>query len=191
MSGIEVSRRIRIFLANLALAIGWTLKSACKPCAQTLFTTARWLVPEAQRFLVQGSGALNRNQLSFEWLRSRIQLRVVAHLLVALAFWGALNFVLKTTTNHTQPLLDNPALQEASQASPGGNVVSVRKSSQTQDPAWETGSISEAQPAPVQLPHKKPARVSKVANGKGAKAIPAAQKRTAPEKKRVLPKPTP
>ena len=79
-----------------------------------LFNMARWLVPEAQRFFVQRLGAHDRNQLSFDWLRSLIQPRVVAGLLVALAFWGALNFALRTTTNDSQLLLDNFAFQQGS-----------------------------------------------------------------------------
>ena len=94
-----------------------------------LFNMARWLVPEAQRFFVQRLGAHDRNQLSFDWLRSLIQPRVVAGLLVALAFWGALNFALRTTTNDSQLLLDNFAFQQGSEASPKGNVISVSKSS--------------------------------------------------------------
>jgi hypothetical protein len=57
ISEFEVSRRrLRIFLANRLIALGWALKGSCKPCAHRLFTTGRWLVPEAQRFLVYGSG---------------------------------------------------------------------------------------------------------------------------------------
>ena len=103
MSGIEVSRRLRIFLANRAIALGWALKGACKPCAHGLFTTARWLVPEAQRFFLQRLSAQNRNQLLFEWLLSRMQPRIVAGLLVVLAFWGALNFALRTTATDNCP----------------------------------------------------------------------------------------
>ena len=102
MSGVEVSRRLRIFLANLAIASGWALKGACKPCAHGLFTTARWLVPEAQRFFVQRLSAPNRSQMSFEWLRSRMQLRILAGLMVVLAFWGALNFA-DQRKGHTGP----------------------------------------------------------------------------------------
>ena len=54
--GQRARREFRLFLANLAIALGWALKHSCKGCAHRLFTTARWLVPEAQRFLVYGSG---------------------------------------------------------------------------------------------------------------------------------------
>ena len=44
----QLRRRYRIFLANLAVALGWALKRSCKGCAHRLFATARWLVPEAE-----------------------------------------------------------------------------------------------------------------------------------------------
>ena len=44
---IDVSRRVRWFLANGLIALGWGL------CAHRLFTSARWLVPEARRFYIQ------------------------------------------------------------------------------------------------------------------------------------------
>ena len=191
MSGVEVSRRHRIFLANLAIALGWALKGACKPCAHGLFTTARWLVPEAQRFFVQRLSAPDRSPMSFEWLRSRMQPRIVAGLLVVLAFWGALNFALRTSAKDTQALVDGSASQQEPPGSPESNIITVSKSSPTQGSVFETGSISAAQTAPVPLPDRKPARGSKVANGKGAAAIPATQKRTASAKNRLLPKPTP
>jgi hypothetical protein len=53
ISDIEASRqRLRIFLANRAIALRWAVKGFCKPCAHWLFTIARWLVPEVQRFLL-------------------------------------------------------------------------------------------------------------------------------------------
>ena len=188
MSEIEASRRLRIFLANRVLALGWALKGACKPCAHRLFATARWLVPEAQRFLLQRISAKNRNQLLFEWLLSRIHPRIVAGLLIGLAFWGALNFALRTTATETAPLVDSSAYPQKSQASPEGNIVSISKSSPTQDSALETGSISAAQIAPVPLPVRKPARISKVATGKGGKANLTNQKRMA-QRDTALPKP--
>jgi hypothetical protein len=45
-------RRIRIFIANRLVDLGWIMKGACEPCAQRLLAGARWLVPEAQRYLV-------------------------------------------------------------------------------------------------------------------------------------------
>ncbi len=68
--GERARRQFRIFLANLAIALGWALKHSCKGCAHRLFTTARWLVPEAQRFLVCGSGLDNRHRR----MRTRLSL---------------------------------------------------------------------------------------------------------------------
>ena len=64
MSEIVVSGGFRIFLANRLIALGWALKG-CKPCAHGLFSTARWLVPEARRFLVRRTGPHTRNRLLF------------------------------------------------------------------------------------------------------------------------------
>ena len=177
MSEIEASRRLRIFLANRVLALGWALKGACKPCAHRLFATARWLVPEAQRFLLQRISAKNRNQLLFEWLLSRIHPRIVAGLLIVLAFWGALNFALRTTATETAPR--SSAYPQESQPSPEGNIVSISKSSPTQDSALETGSISAAQIAPVPLPVRKPARISKVGAARDAQQLSGAVNRIA------------
>ena len=42
ISDIEVSsRRLRVFLANRAIALGWALKGSCKACANRLFAIAR------------------------------------------------------------------------------------------------------------------------------------------------------
>ena len=56
----EVSRWIRIFLANRAIALGWASKARGSR-AHRLFTTARLLVPEAKRFLLHHTGSQNRN----------------------------------------------------------------------------------------------------------------------------------
>ena len=64
MSEIVVSGGFRIFLANQLIALGWALKG-CKPCEHRLFSTARWLVPEARRFLVQRTGPHTRNRRLF------------------------------------------------------------------------------------------------------------------------------
>jgi hypothetical protein len=108
------------------------------------------------------------NRLLFEWLLSRTQPRIVAGLLVALAFWGVLNFALGTTATDRQPLIDSEFRQE-SQISSEGNVVSVSKFSPTQDSILETGSISAVNIAPVPLPLRNPAKVSNVADGKFAR----------------------
>src|SRR5262249_61632610 len=91
MSEIEVSKRLRIFLANRLIALGWALKGACKPCVQRLFITARWLVPEAERFLVQRTGSYDRNRRIIEWLFSSIQPRVVGGFLLVVALGGLLD----------------------------------------------------------------------------------------------------
>jgi hypothetical protein len=134
-----------MFLANRAFALGWSLKGSCKPCARRLFTTAKWLVPEAQRFLVHRSGLHNRNRRIFEFavgrLLSRIQPRVVGGFLIVLAFVGSLDLAMRTT------------------------ATPVSKSSEpTQGFVLETGSLSGAQIAPVPLPLRKPERVYKVPN---------------------------
>lgn len=167
MSDTEASKRTRIVLANFALSLGWALKGACKPCAHRLFITARWLVPEAQRFLLQRFSTQDRNQLSLRWLLALMQPRIVAGFVIALAFWGALNFTLRTTADDTQPLVANGAFQQAPQGS--SKDVSVSKSLPSQDSVSDTGSISAAQIATVPLPIRKPTRVAK-AKGKASKA---------------------
>jgi hypothetical protein len=172
ISDIEVSRRrLRLFLANRAIALGWSLKGSCKPCARLLFTTAKWLVPEAQRFLVHRSGSHNRNRRIFEFavhlsrLLSRIQPRVVGGFLIVLAFVGSLDLAMRST------------------------ATPVSKSSEPmQGFVLETGSLSGAQIAPVPLPLRKPERVYKVPNEKKAKANPTTQKRMAQQEK-ARPKP--
>ena len=52
--GQRARRQFRLFLANLAIALGWALKHSCKGCAPRLFTTVAR--SGAQRFLVYGSG---------------------------------------------------------------------------------------------------------------------------------------
>src|SRR5262245_24851223 len=111
MSEIEGSRRLRIFLANGLIALAWSLKAACMPCAHRLFTTARWLVPEAQRFLIQRLGSHSRNRRSFEWLLSRIQPRVVGGFLIVLAFVGLLDLAMRTPATDTRPLVENSAFR--------------------------------------------------------------------------------
>jgi hypothetical protein len=190
VSDIEVSRRrLRIFLANRAIALGWALKGSCKPCAHRLFTTARWLVPEAQRFLVHCTGSHNRTRRIFEWLLSRIQPRVVGGFLIVLAFVGLLDLAMRTTAMDTQPLVENSAFRHEPQIPSESKIVSVRKSSELmQGFVLETASLSGAQIAPVPLPLRKPERVYKVPNGKGAKANLATQKRMA-QQKGARPKP--
>jgi hypothetical protein len=191
ISDIEVSRRrLRIFLANRAIALGWTLKGACKPCAHRLFTTARWLVPEAQRFLVSRTGSHNRNRRIFEFavhlgrLLSRIQPRIVGGFLIVLAFVGSLDLAMRTTATETQPLVQNSVSRHEPQIPSESKIVSVSKSSEPMlGFVSETGSLLGTQIAPVPLPLRKPERFYKVPNGKGAKANPATQKRVAQQKR--------
>jgi len=191
VSDIEVSRRrLRIFLANRAIALGWALKGSCKPCAHWLFTTARWLVPEAQRFLVQRTGSHNRNRRIFDWLLTRIQPRVVGGFLIMLAFVGSLDLAMRTTATDTQPLVENSAFRHEPQIPSESKIVSMSKSSEPmQGFVLETASLSGAQIAPVPLPLRKPEGVYKVPNGKGAKANLATQKRMV-QQKGARPKPT-
>ena len=189
-SDIDVSRRqLRIFLANRAIAVGWALKVFCKPCAHRLFTIARWLVPEVQRFLLQRTGSHNRNRRIVDFavdlgaLLSRKQpLGVVGGLVIVLVLLGSLDLALRASTTDTQPLVENSAFQHEPQVRSGSRVLSVSKSSEPmQGFVSETGSISGAQIAPVPLPLRKPERVFKVLNGKGGN--PAAQKRMAQQKR--------
>jgi hypothetical protein len=165
-SDIEVSRRrLRIFLANRAIALGWALKGSCKPCTHLLFTTARWLVPEAQRFLVHRTGSQHRHRRIFEFaadldsLLSRIQPHVVVGFLIALAFVGLLDLAMRTTAIGTQPVVENSAFGHHPQI-----------------PSETT----------VPLPMRKPEKAYKVPNGKGANAV--TQKRMA-QQKSARPKP--
>jgi hypothetical protein len=46
-------RRVRTFVANRLVALGWALKGSCESCAHRLVAVARWLVPDAQRYLAR------------------------------------------------------------------------------------------------------------------------------------------
>ena len=165
ISDIEVSRRLRLFLANRLIALGWALKGSCKPCAHRLFTTARWLVPEAQRFLVHRTGSYNRNRRIFEFAVNLGALQphtAVGGFLIVLAFVGSLDLAMRTTAIDTQPLVENSAFRHEPQIPSESKIVSVSKSSEpTQESVLETASLSGAQIAPVPLPLRKPERVYK------------------------------
>jgi hypothetical protein len=181
ISEIEVTRRVRFLLANRLIAFGWALKGSCKPCAHWLFTSARWLVPEAQRFLVQCRVSHNRNRRIREFavapytLLRGIQPRVVAGFLIVLAFLGSLDLALRTTATVPQPLRHEPQI-------PSESVVSESPEAM-QEFVTETASLPKAQIAPVPLPMKKPEVVYKVPSGKGAKSNSASQKRMAQQKR--------
>jgi len=53
----RIGHRFRILLASQAIALAWELKGSCKRCAHSLFATAKWLAPEAERFLVLRTGS--------------------------------------------------------------------------------------------------------------------------------------
>jgi hypothetical protein len=102
---VEISaREFRIFLANWAIALGWLLRSSCKSCAHRLFGGARWLVPEAKRFLIRrtGSHAQHRRPLNFApdlvALLHRVPaLRLTAGLLIVLLLLGSLDLAIRAT----------------------------------------------------------------------------------------------
>jgi hypothetical protein len=150
--GIEVSRCLWLFLANRLIALGCGLKGSCKPCAHRLFTTARWLVPEAQRFLIQRTVSHNRNRRTFEvavalrTLLRGIPPRVVAGLLIVLAFLGALDLTTRTRAIDTQPLVENSSIPHEAKIPSESKIVSVSKSPEPmQEFISETASLPRAQ----------------------------------------------
>jgi len=190
MSEIEVSRRLRIFLANRLIALGWALKDCCKPCAQRLFTNARRLVPEAQRFLVQRTASGNHNRRIFELAvplctRLRIQPRVVAGCLIVLVLLGSLDLAMGTTTRDAQPIVENSAVRDEPQIQPERMVSSVSKSpAPMQESVSETASLPRAQIAPVSLPDRRPERVHKIRSGPGTQKRMTQQKGARPNRMR-------
>jgi hypothetical protein len=113
----------------------------------------------------------------------------VGSFLIVLAFVGSLDLVMRATATDTKPLVENSAFRHEPQIPSESKIVSVNKSSEPmQGFVLETASLPGAQIAPVPLPLRKPERVYKVPNGKGAKANRATQKRMA-QQKRTLPKP--
>jgi hypothetical protein len=137
---IEVSgRRFRIFLANRAIDLGWALKGSCKACAHRLFATARWLVPEAERFLVFRTASHDHHRRIFKFavLNHIAPLRVVAGALIVLALLGSLDLITRATAIATQPLIGDSAFQLESRI----------------EPAPAAGMQSEAIPLPTRKPH--------------------------------------
>jgi hypothetical protein len=186
---IEVStRRLRIFLANLAIALGWALKGSCKACAYRLFATARWLVPEAERFLVLRAASHNHYRRIFKFavdldtLLTHIQpLRVAAGALVVLVLLGSLDLVTRATAITTQLLVGDSAFQLESQLVSG---VSVSKLS---EPTREPAPVSKMQSEAIPLPTRKPQGAYRVSNETGA--IPVTQKKVArPKSARYKPR---
>jgi hypothetical protein len=107
--------------------------------------------------------------------------------LIVVVFLVSLDLAMRTTATGTQPLVEDSTFQRESRTPSDSKVLSISKLSEPVQ-VLETGSLSKAQIAPVPLPLRKPERVYKVPNGKGAKANPASQKRVA-QQKRAKPKP--
>ena len=152
-------RQLRLFLANQAIALGWALRRSCKACAHRLFACARWLVPQAQRFLLHRTGSHNqyRRLLKFAPDLSSLPiqpLKVAAGLLIVLVLLGSLDLVTRAT---------------------------VRKSPEVaQGLILEPVPVSGTQHEAVPLPTRKPQVAHKIPKNKGAKA--ATQKRIAQRK---------
>jgi hypothetical protein len=185
---LQVRRQLRVFLANRAIALGWVLKDLCKPFAHRLFTAARWLAPEARRFLVHRTGWRHSHRRIFEFTTDYShlsRLRLVVSFLIVLAFVVLLDFAMRSTATDTQPVLEASAIGFESQIPSQRAALSVSKSPM-QGFVSETGSLPRAQIAPVPLPMKKPKLVYKDPNGK--KANPVTQKRMA-QQKSARPKP--
>ena len=150
---IEISgSRFRIFLANRAIALGWALRGSCKPCAQRLFASARWLVPEAKRFLVHHKGSDSHHRGIFKFtadlgtlLPHMQSFRLAAGFLIVLLLLGSLELATRATAIATQPLVGEFAFPVSMQVEP------------------------------VALPIRKPRAAHTVPNGKGSSA--AIQKR--------------
>jgi hypothetical protein len=112
----------------------------------------------------------------------------MAGFLIVVVLVGSLDLAMRATATGTQPLVENSAFQHEPQIPSESKIVSVSKPSEPmQGFVLETGSLSGAQIAPVPLPLRKPERVYKVPNGKGAKANPATQKRMAQQKRALKP----
>ena len=153
--------QLRIFLANQAIALGWVLRGSCKACSHRLFACARWLVPEAQLFLVHRAGSHNqyRRVLKFapdlsSLLHGIPSLRVAAGLLVVLVLLGSLDLVTRATVRKSPELAQ-------------GTIF---------DPVPVSGTQLEAVP----LPTRKPAVAYKISKKKAANV--ATQKRMAQRK---------
>jgi hypothetical protein len=159
--GGPVQRRFRIFLANLAVALGWALKGSCKAGAYRLVATARWLVPEAERFLVLRTASHNYHRHIFKFavdldtLFCHMQpFRVAAGGLIVLVLLGSLDLVTRATAITTQPKFS--------------------------EPTQESGPVSGMQSEVILLPTRKPQRAYSVSDETGA--LPVTQKRVAQRK---------
>jgi len=166
----QLRRRFRILLANLAVAVGWALKRSCKGCAHRLFATARWLVPEAERFLLLHLPSQPSPHIHFMGdlgvLLSPIQaLRIAAGFIIVLVLLASIDLVTRAIATSTQPLVGDPPLQLESKIA-SENQGSVRTTS-------EPVRVSAAQSS-VPLPTRKPqaATRKRMAQQKSARPKP-------------------
>jgi hypothetical protein len=108
-------RRLRIFLANRAIALGWALKGSCKAGAYRLVATARWLAPEAEGFLLLRTSSHNQNRrilLAAHLGTLHVQpLRVAAGGLIVLVLLGSLDLAKRATAITSQPKLSESTRQ--------------------------------------------------------------------------------
>lgn len=157
---IEISgSRFRIFLANRAIALGWALRSSCKPCAQRLLASARWFVPEAKRLLVHHKGSDSHHRGIFKFaadlgtlLPHMQSFRLAAGFLIVLLLLGSLELATRATAIGTHPLVGESAFPVSMQVEP------------------------------VPLPTRKPQAANKVPNGKGSNEAIQKRKKIAQQK---------
>jgi hypothetical protein len=160
----QFRRRFRIFLANLAVALGWAFKRSCKGCAHRLFATARWLIPEAERFLVlRPPPSHNHHRRIFNFmgdlgvLLSHIRaLRIAAGFIIVLVLLASLDLVTRATATSTQPPLGDSAFHASEK---DGSVTNFSKPKPK--PVRVSAGQSEAVPLPTRNPqatHKRMAQ---------------------------------
>jgi hypothetical protein len=173
----QLRRRFRILLANLAVALGWALKRPCKGCAHRLFATARWLVPEAERFLVLRPASHDHHRRIFNFmadlggLLSHVQaLRISAGFLIVLVLLVSLELGTRATATSTQPVVGDSAFQLKSQIASEnqGSVRNVLKP--TPKPVRVSARQSEAVPLPTRKPQA--ATQKRMAQQKSARPKP-------------------
>src|SRR5262249_35853973 len=141
------------------------------------------------RFLIQRTVSHNRNRRRLEFavalrtLLSSIPSRLVAGLLIVLAFLGFLDLATRTRAIDTQPLEENSSIPPEPQIQLESKIVSVSKSLEPmQEFVSETASLPRMQSSSVPLPLRKPQVVYKVPNGNGAKGNRDTQTRMAHQK---------
>lgn len=165
--GRDADGRALGVLANRAIALGWALKGSCKTLAHRLFATARWLVPEAERFLVLRTDNCHRSVFKVAAESYILPLRVAAGALIVLVLLGSLDLATRATAISTQPLVRNSEAQHESQIA-SKDKVGVSKFS-------GTALVSRTQPVP--LPTRKPRGIYKLSNEKGANEKSMAQQK--------------